>query len=93
MNILKRNRRALRLVKAYDQVFSTPDGREVLEDLAHKFWLTATGHIPGDTHTTAFNEGQRSVVLHILQALRTDTARIITTIQGAEANVRSELTD
>jgi hypothetical protein len=57
-------------VRLYLQCFTGMLGEGILEDLkAH--YLYRESHIPGDPFSTAYREGQRSVVLHILQAMET----------------------
>ena len=52
-------------------VLSQPRGRRWLYEL---IYATAhadhTSHVPGDTHSTAFNEGARSVGLQVLREAR-----------------------
>jgi hypothetical protein len=50
-----------RLVASYKEI-----PLPVMVDLITKY-TTRTSHVPGDSHTTAFNEGARSTVLFILQ--------------------------
>lgn len=38
----------------------------VLQQIALVGHLGVTTHVPGDTHTTAFREGQRALALYIL---------------------------
>lgn len=49
-------------------VFTSPDGEQVLRDMMVKFYKY-TSHVPGDSHQTAFKEGQRQVVIYILDRL------------------------
>lgn len=53
------------LAQSYQRVFSTPDGKKVLEHLMTCFHVRtiAKGMDPYDTY---FRDGQRSVVMHIL---------------------------
>lgn len=52
------------ILKAYHVTFTSTSGAEVLEDLS-KTYLMVESHTPGDPYTTAFREGQRSIVLQI----------------------------
>ncbi len=53
------------IVVAYGQTFSTPEGKIVLDDLRRSYQQKSS-HVPGDSHSTAFKEGCRSVVLDIM---------------------------
>ena len=50
----------------YETVFSSKAGRRVLSDLMANFHAGRSSHVPGDSHETAFREGERHVVLHVL---------------------------
>lgn len=54
-----------RLLIAYRNTFDVGDGRVVFEDLAKFCGFTQANHVPGDSHSTAFNEGMRNVFLRI----------------------------
>lgn len=56
----------LRRKEDYETVFSSKDGQRVLADLMTKFHMGRSSHAAGDSHETAFREGERHVVLHIL---------------------------
>ena len=49
----------------YKQVFNSPEGKNVLEDLKKRCSFYSTSHIKGDSHESAFLEGTRSVILFI----------------------------
>ncbi len=48
----------------YERVFGTPEGKRVLDDLKVSAFFTATSY-NSDTHLMAYNEGARTLVLHI----------------------------
>ena len=48
----------------YRRCFSTDFGKDVLDDL-RKQYGRKTSHVPGDSHTTAYNEGCRRALLRI----------------------------
>ena len=50
----------------YESLFKTPEGNRVLADLMANFHMGRSSHAAGDSHETAFREGERHVVLHIL---------------------------
>ena len=53
----------------YETVFSTKVGGRVLADLMATFHMGRSSHMSGDACETAFREGERHVVLHILDML------------------------
>lgn len=53
-----------KVVACYREVFNSSPGKVVLEDM-QKAWMNRVSHVPNDPYTTAFREGQRSVVLRI----------------------------
>ena len=50
----------------YIKVFSTSEGKRVLDDLSRSGFMTKSTFQPGDTNTTSRNEGMRTLVLHII---------------------------
>ncbi len=50
------------------RVFKSPDGAGILQDLMDKHYKY-TSFVRGEPETTAFNEGQRSVVIYILERI------------------------
>lgn len=56
----------------YRKVFQTPEGERVFRDLMKQFHGMAVTYFRGDTHETAFREGQRNVLLHIANELNYD---------------------
>ena len=55
----------------YKQAFGTPSGKWVLADMATRFHAMAPTYVAGDPTATAHQEGQRNVLLWILQQLST----------------------
>ena len=53
----------------YQTGFSSKAGGRVLADLMSTFHMSRSSHVPGDTSETAFREGERHVVLHVLDML------------------------
>lgn len=51
----------LKVIKAYKNLFDSDFGRMVLDDLRVEY--CSGSFVPGDPYYTAYNEGQRSVVL------------------------------
>jgi len=55
--------------KAWQKIVDSPDGEDVLNGLMEMYGLR-TSHVPGDSHETAFREGQREVVTYLLSLVR-----------------------
>lgn len=60
-----------REVEMFRDVFETDQGKEILAILARKFHVYKFMQTP-DPYISAFQEGQRSVVIQILEILKTD---------------------
>jgi len=54
------------LQAVYQGTFKSPGGDTVLDDLCTRFHVMGPAYKPGDSHETAFREGERNVVLYIL---------------------------
>ena len=59
------NKKLQELIKDYKIIFNTDEGKRVLDDLKKRSNFYNTTHVQGDSHDSAFREGQRSVVLFI----------------------------
>ena len=57
------------LQRIYREVFSSDEGKSVLDDLKARFGFQQTTHVPGDPYESAFFEGQRNAVLLILRMM------------------------
>ena len=73
LNLLRRLGIGVRLQGKYKNLFSTPDGQIVLEDLLRRFYVYSSTHVKDDPTTSAHREGQRQVVLHILKLSKLDS--------------------
>tara|TARA_B100000586_G_C20071131_1_gene410776 strand:- start:188 stop:457 length:270 start_codon:yes stop_codon:yes gene_type:complete len=60
-----------REVEKFRDVFGTNEGKEILAILARKFHVYKFMQTP-DPYISAYQEGQRSVVIQILEILQTD---------------------
>jgi hypothetical protein len=69
------------LRQMYRRVFKSEDGQKVVEDLKARCWFYAPVHTPGDTHETAYRDGQRSIVLSIMAMLQEDNRELPTTAE------------
>ena len=58
------------LKKNYKYIFNTDEGKEVLSDLEKRCHYHSTTNVKGDSHESAYMEGQRSVILFIKSMLR-----------------------
>ena len=61
-----------RLKTNYKYIFNTDEGKEVLSDLEKRCHYHSTTNVKGDSHESAYMEGQRSVLLFIKSMLRKD---------------------
>ena len=61
-----------RLKTNYKYIFNTDEGKEVLVDLEKRCHYHSTTNVKGDSHESAYMEGQRSVILFIKSMLRND---------------------
>ena len=60
------------VARAYEQLSETAEFRLILEDLARYAGLRTTSFVPGQSDQTAFNEGQRDLVFHLLEMANLD---------------------
>ena len=63
------------LKKNYEYIFNTEEGKEVLTDLEKRCHYHSTTNVKGDSHESAYMEGQRSVLLFIKSMLRKDKGK------------------
>ena len=57
------------LQRVYREVFSSDEGKRVLDDLKARFGFQQTTHVPGYPYESAYFEGQRNAVLLILRMM------------------------
>jgi hypothetical protein len=62
---INRVRENLALCEAYERLFTSPDGQLVMGDLERRGYMLETTH-SAEPGRTEFNEGRRSLVLHIM---------------------------
>ena len=55
----------------FKTVFNSAEGKRVLADLEKRCHFLTTTNIKGDSHESAYMEGQRSILLFIKQMLQT----------------------
>jgi len=58
------------LVQEYQLVFGSDEGQRVLEDLKRRCHYYTSTNVKGDSHDSAFYEGQRAAVLFIDNVLK-----------------------
>ena len=58
------------IISDYKIVFESEQGQRVLEDLKRRFHFYSTTNVKGDSHESAFYEGQRAAVLWIDNVLK-----------------------
>ena len=63
------------LKKNYRFIFNTEEGKQVLSDLEKRCHYHATTNVKGDSHESAYMEGQRSVLLFIKSMLQNDNEK------------------
>lgn len=54
-----------KLKAAYMNIFSTPEGEAVFQDLVKFCGANQTSFVPGDVNSTAYKEGMRRVFLRV----------------------------
>ena len=59
------NKKFIQLVKDYKITFGSDEGKRILDDLKKRSHFYNTTHVKGDSHESAFYEGQRSLVVFI----------------------------
>ena len=64
------------LRKNYEYIFNTDEGKEVLVDLEKRCHYHSTTNVKGDSHESAYMEGQRSVLLFIKSMLQKENKNV-----------------
>ena len=59
----------------YKIIFNSGDGTGILADLEKRCHYHATTNVKGDSHESAYMEGQRSVLLFIKSMLRNENEK------------------
>ena len=59
----------------YKMIFSSDEGKQVLSDLEKRCHHHTTTNIKGDSHESAYMEGQRSILLFIKAMLLNDNEK------------------
>lgn len=69
------------LAAAYQEIFATPAGKLVLNDLLREGGVLEVSYVPGDDAGTHFNDGKRALALHVLHRLRWAPGELATLAQ------------
>lgn len=69
------NKKFLELIEDYKVVFGSENGKRVLSDLEKRCHEFMTTHQKGDSHESAFLEGQRSILIFIKNAINKQTVK------------------
>ncbi len=56
----------------YQITFSTPEGRRVLKDHLRACGAFSPSHVPGDSHSSSYNNGLRDGALRLLRQMDMD---------------------
>ena len=64
-----------RLKTNYKYIFNTDEGKEGLVDLEKRCHYHSTTNVKGDSHESAYMEGQRSVLLFIKSMLQKENEK------------------
>tara|TARA_A100001201_G_scaffold43898_2_gene44753 strand:+ start:1581 stop:1817 length:237 start_codon:yes stop_codon:yes gene_type:complete len=70
------------LREIYKIVFGSDQGKRVMEDLEKRCHFWSTTNIKGDSHESAYMEGQRSVLLFIKSMLQKENENVKRTDNG-----------
>jgi len=77
MSDLKQFEKQLKEIReAYKMIFDSDEGKIVLSDLEKRCHFWSTTNVKGDSHESAYMEGQRSVLLFIKQMLQKENKNV-----------------
>jgi len=65
----------LNLKNNYKIMFNSGEGKEILADLEKRCHYHSTTNVKGDSHESAYMEGQRSVLLFIKSMLQNENEK------------------
>ena len=63
------------LKDAYKRIFNSDEGKLIISDLEKRCHFMSTTNVKGDSHESAYMEGQRSVLLFIKSMLQDDNTK------------------
>ena len=67
---------------SYKNIFESDDGKLVMSDLEKRCHYHSTTNVKGDSHESAYMEGQRSVLLFIKTMLQKENPNVNRTDNG-----------
>ncbi len=83
------------IVRAYRTTFSSRSGKIVLKDLIEMHYMLITSFVPGDPYATTLNEGERNVVIRVLQQINMNPndflKQIEEIVEGDDTDAPNEL--
>ena len=68
----KKEKRQVKLIRTYQHIFNSDEGKKVLYDLVRRSNTLSTSFTGMDYLTMAHNEGRRSLMLYILSMIDSD---------------------
>jgi len=71
-----------KLKEFYKKIFKSNEGILVMEDLEKRCHFMSTTNVKGDSHESAYMEGQRSVLLFIKSMLQEENKNVKRTDNG-----------
>ena len=71
-----------KLKETYKIVFESDQGKFVMDDLEKRCHFWSTTNVKGDSHESAYMEGQRSVLLFIKSMLQKENENVKRTDNG-----------
>ena len=78
-NSMEENKQLEAIIKKlqtnYKYIFNTDEGKKVLVDLEKRCHYHSTTNVKGDSHESAYMEGQRSVLLFIKSMLQKENEK------------------
>ena len=76
MSDLKQFEKQIKEIReAYKMIFESDEGKKVLSYLEKRCHFWSTTNVKGDSHESAYMEGQRSVLLFIKSMLQDDNTK------------------
>ena len=76
MSDLKQFEKQIKEIReAYKMIFDSDEGKLIISDLEKRCHFMSTTNVKGDSHESAYMEGQRSVLLFIKSMLQDDNTK------------------
>ena len=69
------------IIQSYKSIFNTEAGKDVLTDMCKMCHFNASS-FDVDPYITAFNEGQRSIILRIMRTIDADPRELFKILEG-----------